>query len=94
MTLRPLGDRILLQRIETKQTKGGIAIPDTAKENSQEARVIAAGPGKVDEKGRRSPTEVKKGERVLVRRYAGTEIEIDGKNYVVVTEDEILGVID
>lgn len=94
MTVRPLGDHVLLQRLDAeKATPSGIVIPDTAKETSQQAKVIAVGRGKVNEKGTRVPTEVKKGDVVIVRRFAGTEIEIEGTEYLVVTEDEILGTI-
>jgi chaperonin GroES len=92
MSIRPLGDHILLARLDSEQaTKGGIVIPDTAKETSQQAKVVAVGKGKMSEQGVRLPVEVKKGDRVLVRRYAGTEIEIQGKKYLVVTESDILG---
>lgn len=94
MRIRPLGDRLVLRRLEANATaKGGIVIPDTAKETSQEAEVVAVGSGRVNEHGTRVPLEVEAGDRVLVRRYAGTEIRIDGAEYLVVTEDEILGVL-
>jgi chaperonin GroES len=94
MSIRPLGDHVLLRRLDTsKTTPGGILIPETAKETSQEAKVVAVGTGKRNADGVRIPTDLKKGDRVLVRRYAGTEVEIDGKEYLVVHEDEILGTI-
>jgi len=93
--IRPLGDHIVLTRIDaTAKSKGGIVIPDTAKETSQQAQVVAVGSGRVNEHGTRVPLEVRKGERVLVRRYAGTEVEIHGKEHLVVTEEDILGVLD
>lgn len=92
MSIRPLGDHVLLRRMETaKASRAGILIPETAKEASQEAKVVAVGTGKRNAEGVLIPTEVKKGDRVLVRRFAGTEVEIDGKEYIVVREDEILG---
>lgn len=94
MSIRPLGDYVLLERLEAETTtKGGIVIPDSAKETSQQAKVVAVGTGKVNEHGTRIPAEVKRGDRVLVRRFAGTEIEIAGKEYLVVTENEILGTL-
>jgi chaperonin GroES len=94
MSIRPLGDHVLLTRLGAEQTtRSGIVIPDTAKENSQEAKVVAVGKGKLNDQGVRIPLEVKKGDHVLVRRYAGTEIEIKGKEYLVVTEADILGTL-
>ena len=93
MTVHPLGDHVLLERLEAKMTKAGIVIPDTAKETSQQAKVVAVGKGKLNEHGVRIPAEVKTGDIVLVRRYAGTEIEIEGKEFVVVTEADILGTL-
>ncbi len=95
MNVRPLNDRVLLRRLEEKEVvKGGIIIPDTAKEKPQEAEVIAVGPGKLDENGKRVPCEVKKGDRVLIGKYSGTDIKIGDEEYVIVREDEILGVIE
>ena len=94
MGIRPLGDHVLLRRLDTSHvSRGGILIPDTAREASQEAKVVAVGRGKVTEQGEQLPVEVKKGDRVLVRRYAGTEVEIRGEEYLVVKENEILGTI-
>jgi chaperonin GroES len=94
MKARPLHDRIILKRIEEKETvKGGIIIPDTAKEKPMEGEVIAAGPGKIMEDGKRSPMDVKAGDRVLFGKYAGTEIKIDDQEYVIMREEEILAVL-
>ena len=90
----PLHDRVLLKRIEEKETvKGGIIIPDTAKEKPMEGQVISAGPGKIMEDGKRSPLDVKEGDRVLFGKYAGTEIKIDDEEYVIMREEEILAVL-
>jgi len=94
MKARPLHDRVLLKRIEEKETvKGGIIIPDTAKEKPMEGQVISAGPGKIMEDGKRSPMDVKAGDRVLFGKYAGTEIRIDDEEYVIMREEEILAVL-
>jgi chaperonin GroES len=94
MKARPLHDRVLLKRIEEKETiKGGIIIPDTAKEKPMEGEVISAGPGKMREDGKRSPMDVKPGDRVLFGKYAGTEIKIDDEEYVIMREEEILAVL-
>ena len=94
MKTRPLQDRVLLRRIEEKETvKGGIIIPDTAKEKPMEGEVISVGPGKVMEDGKRSPMDVKAGDRVLFGKYAGTEIKIDDMEYVIMREEEILAVL-
>ncbi len=95
MNVRPLNDRVLLRRLEQQETiRGGIIIPDTAKEKPMEAEVQAVGPGKLDDSGKRVPTEVKKGDRVLIGKYSGTDIKIDDEEFVIVREDEILGVIE
>jgi chaperonin GroES len=95
MHVRPLNDRVLLRRLEEKEVvKGGIIIPDTAKEKPQEAEVVNVGPGKLDDNGKRIPTEVKKGDRVLIGKYSGTDIKIGDEEFVIVREDEILGVIE
>jgi chaperonin GroES len=95
MKLRPLQDRILVQRIEEeKTTKGGIIIPDTAKEKPAEGKVIAAGNGKVGEDGKRIALEVKKGDRILFGKYSGTEVKIEGEEYLILREDDVLGVIE
>jgi len=94
MKIKPLSDRILVIRMEEeKKTKGGILIPDTAKEKPQEGKVIAVGPGKVNEKGERIPLDVKKGDRVLFGKYAGNEIKIDGVEHLIMREDDILGIV-
>ena len=95
MNIRPLHDRVVVKRIEQKETvRGGIIIPDTAKEKPQEAEVVAVGPGKVNDDGKRSPMDVKKGDRVLIGKYSGSEIKIDEEELVIVREDEILAVPD
>lgn len=94
MKIKPLNDILLVKRIEEEQkTTGGIIIPDTAKEKPQEGVVIAAGPGKSDDKGKRQPLMVKKGDRVLFDKYAGSEIKIDGIEHVFMREDDILGIL-
>ena len=94
MKTRPLHDRVLLKRIEEKETvKGGIIIPDTAKEKPMEGQVISTGPGKIMEDGKRSPMDVTAGDRVLFGKYAGTEIKIDDEEYVIMREEEILAVL-
>ena len=95
MELRPLQDRILVQRVkEEEKTKGGIIIPDTAKEKPVEGRVIAAGIGKLSEEGNRIALEVKKGDRILFGKYSGNEIKIEGEEYLIMREDDVLGVIE
>jgi chaperonin GroES len=95
MKVRPLNDRVLIKRLEAKeQVKGGIIIPDSAKEKPMEGEVIAVGPGKLDDSGKRMPMSVKAGQKVLVGKYAGTDIKIDDVEHIVVREDEILGVIE
>ncbi len=95
MNIRPLGDRVLVQPIEEEEVeKGGIIIPDSAKEKPQEGEVIAVGPGKVRDDGTVAPMNVKKGERVLMPKYGGTEIKIDDVQYQIIREDDILGVIE
>ncbi len=94
MKLKPLHDRVLIRRIEgTEKTKSGIIIPDTAKEKPQEGEVIAIGSGKRDDQGKVHALEVKKGDRVLFGKYSGNEVKIEGEEYVILREDEILGVI-
>ncbi len=94
MKIRPLNDRILVKRVEEETvTKGGLIIPDTAREKPQRGEVMAAGPGKMSEDGKRNPPEVKAGDIVLFAKYAGTEIKIDGMEHVFMREDDILGVI-
>ena len=95
MKVRPLHDRILIKRIEDKETvKGGIIIPDTAKEKPQEAEVIAAGNGKKTEEGKVIPLDVKAGDRILFGKYSGTEIKLDGEEFIIIREEEVLGVIE
>jgi chaperonin GroES len=95
MKVRPLSDRVLVLRIEEKEkTSGGIIIPDTAKEKPQEGKVIAVGPGKVNEKGERFPLDVKENDRILFSKYAGTDIKINGAEHLILREDDILGVVD
>ena len=92
--IKPIGDRVLVKHIEEKeQTRGGIIIPDAAKEKPQEAEVIALGTGKKDDNGKVQSFEVKVGDRVLVSKYGGTEVKIDENKYLLVREDDILGVI-
>jgi chaperonin GroES len=94
VNIRPLHDRVLVKRVEQEeQVRGGIIIPDTAKEKPQEAEVIAVGPGKLNDEGKRSPMDVQAGDRVLVGKYSGSEIKIDGNEFVIMREDEILAVI-
>lgn len=94
MKLRPLQDRILVQRVEEETTtKGGIIIPDTAKEKPAEGKVVAVGNGKVGEDGKRTALEVKKGDRILFGKYSGTEVKIEGEEYLIMREDDVLGVI-
>ncbi len=95
MTVRPLHDRILLKRVEEKETvKGGIIIPDTAKEKPQEGEVIAVGHGKKTEEGKVIPLDVKAGDRILFGKYSGTEIKVDDQEYLIIREEEVLGVIE
>ena len=93
--LRPLHDRILVKRIEEGDVKhGSIIIPDTAKEKPQEAKVIAVGNGKVTEDGRKIPLDVKAGDRVLFGKYSGSEIKLDGEEYLILREEDVLGILD
>lgn len=93
-SIKPIGDRVLVKHIEEKeQVRGGIIIPDSAKEKPQEAEVIALGTGKRDDKGVVQAFEVKVGDRVLVSKYGGTEVKIDGEKYLLVREDDILGIV-
>src|ERR1700694_2507864 len=94
INMKPLGDRVLVQPIEEAETKkGGIIIPDTAKEKPQEGKVIALGTGKVDDNGKKVDFTVKKGDKVLISKYGGTEIKIGGETYLIMREDDILGSI-
>jgi len=95
MKLRPLQDRILVQRVEEETTtKGGIIIPDTAKEKPAEGKVVAVGNGKIGDDGKRIALEVKKGDRILFGKYSGTEVKIEGDEYLIMREDDVLGIID
>ncbi len=95
MNIRPLQDRILVKRIEEEgTTEGGIIIPDTAKEKPVEGKVIAVGKGKVSEDGKVMPLDVKKGDRILFGKYAGTEVKIKGEEHLIMREDDVLGVIE
>ncbi len=95
MKIRPLQDRVIVKRIEEEEkTKGGIIIPDTAKEKPMEGKVIAVGKGKVLEDGKIHPLDVKAGDRVLFAKYGGTEVKIDGEEHLIMREDDILGVIE
>ena len=94
VNVKPLGDRVLVQPLEEQETKkGGIIIPDTAKEKPQEGKVVALGTGKIDENGKKIDFTVKKGDRVLISKYGGTEIKIDGEIFMIMREDDILGII-
>jgi chaperonin GroES len=95
MKIRPVQDRIVVRRVaEEEKTKGGIIIPDTAKEKPAEGEVTAVGPGKPNDKGVVRPLEVKKGDRVLFGKYSGNEIKIDGVEHIILREDEVLGIIE
>ncbi len=95
MKIRPLQDRVIVKRIEEEEkTKGGIIIPDTAKEKPQEGRVIAVGKGKVSEEGKVTPLDVKVGDRILFGKYSGTEIKLNGEEHLIMREDDILGVVE
>jgi chaperonin GroES len=95
MKIRPLQDRIIVKRIaEEEKTKGGIIIPDTAKEKPQEGQVTAVGQGKLNEDGKVTPLDVKVGDKVLFGKYSGTEIKVEGEEHLIMREDDILGVIE
>nr|QGT50615.1 10 kDa chaperonin [uncultured Elusimicrobia bacterium] len=93
VNFKPLGDRVLVKPIERETMKGGIIIPDTAKEKPMEGEVLAVGPGKMADKGERAAMDVKKGDRVLYGKYSGTEVKLDGENYLIIHQDEILGIL-
>jgi chaperonin GroES len=94
MKVTPLSDRILVKRLEVaEEQRGGIIIPDTAKEKPQQCEVIAVGPGRMTDEGKRLVPEVKKGQRVLIGKYSGTEVKIDGHEYIILREDDILGIV-
>jgi chaperonin GroES len=95
MKIRPLHDRILVKRIEEQEVrKGGIIVPDTAKEKPQEGKVIAAGNGKIGEDGKRIPLDVKAGDRILFGKYAGSEVKVEDEEYLILREEDVLGIID
>jgi len=95
MKLRPLHDRILVERVEeAERTKGGIIIPDSAKEKPAEGKVIAVGKGRIGDDGKPIKLEIKKGDRILFSKYGGTEVKIDGEEYLIMREDDVLGVIE
>ncbi len=95
MKIRPLQDRIIVKRVDEEETtKGGIIIPDSAKEKPQEGKVIAVGKGKANEEGKLQPLDVKKGDKVLFSKYAGTEINIEGTEHLIIREDDVLGVVE
>ena len=92
--IKPIGDRVLVKPLEEKEVKkGGIIIPDSAKEKPQEGEVVALGTGKLDDKGEKIAFTVKKGDKVLISKYGGTEIKVDGESYLIMREDDILGII-
>ena len=94
MAIKPLSDRVVLKRVDAAETvKGGIIIPDTAKEKPMEAEVVAVGEGKINENGTRNPMSVQAGQKVLIGKYSGTEVKIDGVDHVIVREDEILAIV-
>jgi chaperonin GroES len=95
MKIRPLQDRILVKRLdEEEKTKGGIIIPDSAKEKPQEAQVVAVGTGKVAEDGTVTPLDVKVGDRILLGKYSGTEVNLDGEEHLIIREDDVLGILE
>jgi chaperonin GroES len=95
MKIRPLQDRVIVQRVqEEEKTKGGIIIPDTAKEKPQEGKVVAVGKGKVGDDGKLIALDVKAGDRILFGKYSGTEVKLDGEDYLIMREDDILGVLE
>jgi chaperonin GroES len=95
MSFRPLGDRVLVRRVEEEaKTKGGIIIPDTAKEKPQEGEVISVGPGARDEDGKRIAMDVKAGDRILFGKWSGTEVKIDGEDLIIMKESDILGLLE
>jgi len=95
LNIRPLGDRILVEAVEEKEVKkGGIIIPDTAKEKPMESRVVALGTGKTDDNGKKVPFEMKMGDRLLVTKYGGTEIKLEGKEYRIVSAEDVLAVLE
>lgn len=95
MNFRPLHDRLVVRRLNAEEkTSGGIIIPDTAQEKPQEGEVVAVGPGARDERGQRIPLDVAAGDRVLFSKWSGTEVKIDGKDYVIIKQDDVMGVLE
>jgi chaperonin GroES len=94
MKIRPLHDNILVERVKEEIKKGGIIIPDTAKEKSQQGKVIGVGDGKRDEKGNKIPLDVRKGDTILVSKYSGTEIKLEDKEYLIIREEDVLGIVE
>jgi chaperonin GroES len=95
MKIEPLGDKIVVKRLEAEEvTAGGIVLPETAKEKPKEGKIISVGPGKVLDSGERSKVQLKKGDRVLFTSYAGTEVEVDGEEYLIMSEDDVLAVVE
>ena len=95
MKIRPLHDRVLVERLEEKEVKkGGIIIPDTAKEKPQEAKVIAVGDGKVTDEGKKIPLDVKAGDKILFGKYSGSEVKIDDKEYLIMREEDVLAILE
>lgn len=93
--IKPLNDRILVKRLEAEEkTKGGILLPDTAKEKPKEGEVVAVGPGKWLENGKRQSIDLKKGDKIIFESYAGTEVKIEGKEYLLMKEDDVLGIVE
>ena len=93
-TLKPLSDKVIVQKLEPEEkTAGGIVLPDTAKEKPQEGKVIAVGPGAVDDKGQRKPIDVKEGDHVLFAKYSGTEVKLEGEEYLILSERDILAIV-
>ena len=94
MNVKPLADRILVRRLEEKEEKrGGIIIPDTAKEKPQQAEVVAVGPGRITDEGKRVALEVKAGDKILMGKYSGTEVKIDGNEYLIMREEDVLAIV-
>ena len=95
MKVTPLSDRILVKRLDAaEEERGGIIIPDTAKEKPQQGKIIAVGPGRIADDGKRIEPEVKSGQKVLIGKYSGTEVKIDGEEYIILREDDILGIVN
>ena len=95
MNVRPLRDRILVKRLEEEEQRiGGIIIPDTAKEKPQQGKIVAAGTGRISDEGKVIPLDVKAGDRILFGKYAGSEIKLDGEDYLIVREDEVLAILE